>query len=161
MGRCWMLHEGNNTRPAETFCSTSPESFWQPASISLHRAQRWGQRMTLSSPACTLREGRAHWQTDWPLCISKCLHLFVPFLVFFCDGSFYGCFLMICAIMEHSRLVLEFCFVQNWFFFHLLLVWKPQTSNSLEHWKRYFFVLNQNTAKKTRQHLQEVKTGEM
>lgn len=101
---------GNNTRPAETFCSTSPESFWQPASFCLHRAQRCGQRMTLSSPPCTVQEGKARWQTDWPLCISKCLHLFVPFSVLFCNGSFYGCFLMIYAIMEHSKTCLRILF---------------------------------------------------
>lgn len=37
-----MLLEGNKTRPAETFCSTRPESFWQPASLCLHRTQREG-----------------------------------------------------------------------------------------------------------------------
>lgn len=126
MGRCWMLLEGNKTRPAETFCSTSPESFWQPAAFCLHRTQRRGQKttwgLTLSSPRCTLWKGRTHWLTDCPLCISKCFHLFVPWSVWekktllFCAGPFYEHLPMISVITEQTENSIRILFLQTFYF---------------------------------------------
>lgn len=113
MGRCWILLEGNITRPTETFCSTSPESFWQPASCCLPRTQRRGHKTWRGdwhySPGalCVREDTHTDWLTDWPLCISKCPHLFVPWslgkMLLFWAGPFHECLPMIYVITAQTE----------------------------------------------------------
>lgn len=83
--------------PLRHFCSTSPESFWQPASVCLHWTQRRGQKttwgLTLSRPWCTLWDRRTYWLTDWLatlhfkaltlICALVCLEKICVFFFFF------------------------------------------------------------------------------
>ena len=72
MGRCWMLLEGNKTRPAEAFRSAGA---WKLLATCLllppDRAQRRGQRPKhrpwhyLAPGALCERGGHTDWLTDW------------------------------------------------------------------------------------------------
>lgn len=143
-----VLNVGNKTRLAEIFFSfflpdTSLESFWKPFSLSASEEHRGGVRkttrggLTLSRPPLHFVGGEdtARWLTDGPLCISKWLHLFVPWpawkkMLLFFAGALYERLPVICVITKQPQngIMVLFCFC-----FHLLSEWKPQTSSSLEH----------------------------
>lgn len=111
----------------------------------------------------TVCERWEHWLTDWPLCISKCLHLFVPWSAWKNAFILYWAILRVppCDLCDNGALnmLLGFYFADILFSFHVLSVRNLQASSCLEHCDRcpYSGVMNVSRAEKsTRGHLQEV-----
>lgn len=85
--------------------------FYQPPRASgnllLHTEHRGGLRKQHGDWHCEAPSA-LDWLTDWPLCISKCLHLFVPRSLwknafYFRAGPFHECLPMICVITEQTE----------------------------------------------------------
>lgn len=108
-------------------------------------------------PLHCVRCGGQHRLTDWWVCISKWLHLYVPSSTW--ENAFYfepGLLWVSSYDLSDNkagrpRMVLGFCFAGILVSFHLLSLWKPQISSSVEHRERYPYFEIMNVAQ-TREH---------